>query len=403
MNILFLSDNFPPEVNAPATRTHKHCKYWADEGHNVTVITCVPNFPQGEVYEGYENKLYQKEVIDGIKVIRVWSYITSNKGVVKRTLDYLSFAATSFWIGLFQKADIIVATSPQFFTTWSGWALSKIKQKPWIFELRDLWPDTIEAVGAIQNKSLLNILEKIELFLYRSASMVIAVTQNFKDNLVSRGINSSKIKVVTNGTDLDMFQPQEKNKELLKKFDLGKSFVVGYVGTHGMTHGLDFILESIRVLEDDDFKFLFLGDGAEKAQLKKMASDLNLGNVFFLDPVPKEEVSDYISLFDVSLVPLKKRDVFKTVIPSKIFEQASMKKPILLGVDGQAREIIENYNAGLFYEPENKTDFIDKLTKLKNDSELYRELQKGCLELAEDYDRKKKAERMLKYQKELVN
>lgn len=403
MKILFITDNFPPEVNAPARRTYEHCRRWAEWGEDVTVITCAPNYPEGSVYKGYKNRVVQKEVLEGIKVIRVWSYITANEGVLKRSLDYMSFSFSSFWFALIRKTDVIIATSPQFFTTWSAWLLSKLKRKPWIFELRDLWPHTIEAVGAIENRNILNFLESIELFLYRHASMVVAVTPYFKKNLISRGIKPDKIKVVTNGTDLDMFQPRKKNEQLLDKLDLCGCFVVGYVGTHGLTHGLDFILESINKIKYDDIRFLFLGSGAEKANLKKKAIDLNLDTVTFLDPVPKEQVADYISLFDVSLVPLKKRAVFKTVIPSKIFEQVSMKKPILLGVDGQARELIEQYNAGIFFEPENKTYFLRSLHKLKNDGELYSKLQQGCVQLAEDYDRNRKAKQMLTYLKNGVN
>jgi glycosyltransferase involved in cell wall biosynthesis len=353
------------------------------------------------VYEGYKNRLIQKEWVEGIKVIRVWSYITPNEGFIKRTLDYISFAFSSFWVGLFEKSDVIVATSPQFFTTWSGWLLSKFKRKPWVFELRDLWPETIKAVGALDEGFIYNSLETIELFLYRQADLIVPNSWYFKENLISRGINENKLKVVTNGTDLEMFQPQPRNKTLLKELNLTGKFVVGYVGTLGLTHGLDFILKSIKELDDKNIWFAFLGSGAEKANLKHLAKQLELNNVLFLDPVSKIEVSDYISLFDVSLVPLKKKDVFKTVIPSKIFEQAAMKKPILLGVDGQARDIIEEYKAGLFFEPENETDFLKNLHRLKNDHHLYQNLQEGCMKLAEDYDREKKARQMLNYLRDL--
>ena len=149
MKILFLTDNFPPEVNAPATRTYEHCREWIRQGAEVTVITCTPNFPQGKVYKGYTNKPYQQEMMDGIHVIRVWSYITANEGFIKRTLDYISFSVTSFLAGLFQQADIIIATSPQFFTALSGRTLSFWKRKPWIMEVRDLWPESIKTVGAM--------------------------------------------------------------------------------------------------------------------------------------------------------------------------------------------------------------------------------------------------------------
>ena len=395
LKILFLTDNFPPEVNAPATRTYEHCKEWVKEGVDVTVITGFPNFPIGKVFDGYKNKLYQKEVIDGINVIRVWTYIAANKGFLKRTLDYFSFAVSSFIAGLFIKSDIIIATSPQFFTTWSAFLLSKIKQKPWIFELRDLWPESIIAVGALKNKKVIDFLEKIEIALYKDADKIISVTNSFKENLISRGINKDKIFVIPNGANLELFKPRPKDKELLKKLNLENKFIIGYIGTHGMAHGLDFILKSISKLKDDNIHFLFIGEGAERENLINLSKKLHLKNVSFLNTIPKDEVPKYLSIIDVSLVPLKKSDTFKTVIPSKIFESAAMGKPILLGVDGEARKIIEKYEAGLYFEPENKSDFLKKLYILKKNKSLYKKLSKNCKKLAVDFDRKFLAKNML--------
>ena len=403
MHILFITDNFPPEVNAPATRTYEHAKIWAEEGHQVTVITCNPNFPQGEIYDGYENKLYKKEEIDGINITRVWSYITSNEGFIKRTLDYFSFAVTSFWAGLFQSADVIIATSPQFFTTWSGWALSKLKRKPWVFELRDLWPESIKTVGALDDGLIYETLEKIELFLYRSADLIVPVTDAFKRNLTERGIKTEKQLVIPNGSNLDLFNQEKSNgQKVRKQLNLKDKFIVGYLGTHGMAHNLDFILECVAEIEDSEIHFLFIGDGAEKENLIRIAKEKSLKNVTFVDPIPKQEVPDYLDAVDVSLVPLKKSDTFKTVIPSKIFEAASMQLPILLGVEGQAQEIVEEYEAGVCFEPENKSDFLAKLSLLKQDKDLYKRISKNGEKLAQAYDREKLARKMLDALEELV-
>lgn len=403
MRILFITDNFTPEVNAPATRTYEHVKEWIkDENVKVTVITCVPNFPHGKVYDGYKNKLYQKEYIDGIEVIRVWSYITSNSGFIKRILDYVSFGVMAFFIGLFKNYDLIIATSPQFFTTWAAWGLNKIKRKPWIFELRDLWPESIKTVGAMKQGRIIDTLEKIELGLYRSCDKVIAVTDAFKTNLINRGINEDKIEVVTNGSNMELFSPREKNQELLKSLNLENKFIIGYIGTHGMAHSLDFIVNSLSKVKDENIHFLFIGDGAMKQRIVDIANKLNLKNVTFLNPIKKDDVPEYLGICDVSLAPLKKEDNFKTVIPSKIFEASAMQKPTLLGVEGQAQEIIENHNAGLCFEPENEKDFIEKVQILKNNKEKYIELQKGCEQLAIDYDRKRLAKKMLEIIKNLA-
>jgi glycosyltransferase involved in cell wall biosynthesis len=395
MKILFITDNFPPEVNAPATRTYEHVKEWIkDKDVEVTIVTCFPNFPHGKVYEGYKNKLYQKEYINGIEVIRVWSYITSNSGFVKRVLDYISFGVMAFFVGMFQKNDVVIATSPQFFTTWAAWGISKIKRKPWIFELRDLWPESIKTVGAIKQGKIIDWLEKIELGLYKSCDKVIAVTDAFKTNLLNRGINEEKIDVVTNGSNIELFYPREKDEELLKELNLDGKYVVGYIGTHGMAHSLDFIVRSLAKIEDKNIHFLFIGDGAMKKTVVEIAKSLNLQNITFLDPIKKEDVPKYLSICDVSLAPLKKEDNFKTVIPSKIFEASAMQKPTLLGVEGQAQEIIEKYNAGVCFEPENEKDFLEKLNLLKDEC-VYVKCQLGCEVLAKEYDRKILANKML--------
>jgi len=394
VHILFLTDNFPPEVNAPATRTFEHCQEWIKKGHQITVITCVPNFPHGKVYDGYKNKFYQKENLDGIEVIRVWSYITSNSGFVKRVLDYVSFGIMAFFVGLFKKHDVIIATSPQFFTTWAAWGISKIKRKPWIFELRDLWPESIKTVGAMKQGKAIEFLEKIEIGLYKSSDKVIAVTNAFKTNLISRGIDEDKIEVVTNGSNMELFYPRVKDEKLLNELNLKDKFIVGYIGTHGMAHGLDFIVRSIAKVENKTIHFLFIGDGAMKKTIVEITSSLKLKNITFLNPIKKDDVPKYLSICDVSLAPLKKEDNFKTVIPSKIFEASAMQKPTLLGVQGQAQEILEKYGAGVCFEPENEKDFLEKLNFLKEVS-VYGKCQAGCEVLAKDYDRKVLASKML--------
>lgn len=394
MKLLFLTDNFPPESNAPASRTYEHCKQWVQMGMEVTVITCAPNFPYGKTYQGYKNKLYQTEVMDGIKVIRVWSYMTENKGVVKRVFDYMSYAFSAFIAGLFVKTDLIVATSPQLFATLGGCALAKVKRKPWIFELRDLWPEGIKDHGAIKKDYLLNFLTKMELCLYRKATHIVTVTEGLKENLSSRGIEPNKIDIVTNGANMELFRPLAKDQVLLKNLNLEGKFIVGYIGTHGMAHGLEFIMESLSEFQNSQVHFLFVGTGAKKEATVKKAKALELKNVTFLDPVPKAEVSKYISIVDVALVPLTKTVIHASLIPSKIFESAAMQKPMLLGVEGEARNIVEKYNAGIAFEPENKKEFLEALEKISSDDEAYKQYQAGCAELAEAFDRKVLAEKM---------
>jgi len=395
--ILFLTDNFPPEVNAPATRTYEHAREWVDKGYDVTVITCAPNFPHGKVYEGYKNKRFSREEKDGIKVIRVWTYITANEGFLKRILDYISFAVMAFLAGLLVRTDIIVATSPQFFTAVAGRWLSFFKFKPWIMEVRDLWPESIAAVGAMNEGRVYKFLEWVELRLYKSAKKIIVVTDTFKRKITARGIDASKIDVHKNGVILDLFKPIPKDNELTEanpQFHGKKVFA--YIGTHGMAHGLSFILNSLPKLQESlpQAHFLFIGEGAEKENLLKQAEDLKLKNVTFMPFVPKHEVVRYLSLMDVALVNLKKSDTFKTVIPSKIFEAAALQKPILLGLEGETKGIIESFNAGTCFEPENEEEFILKCHEILQEKQ-YSESQKGCKNLAEAFNRKKIALQVL--------
>ena len=399
MRILFLTDNFPPETNAPATRTYEHCLKWIDMGYKVTVITCFPNFPKGKVFEGYTNKLYQKENIDGITVIRVWSYITENNGFVKRIIDYVSYAVTSFLFGLFVKTDLIIATSPQFFTAISGRMLSVFKRIPWVMEVRDLWPDSIAAVGSMNKSSKpFKILKKIEHHLYLSASKIVVVTDSFKKYIIKEHqIKPEKIGVFKNGVLISNFKKPKPNDVLTLKESLGlkNKIIISYLGTHGLAHGLKFILESISKISNPDLHFLFIGDGAEKENLIKYSKTLHLKNFTFLESVTKSEIPLYIEISDYSLVNLKKSDEFKNVIPSKIFENIAMYKPILLGVEGESKKLIDDYQVGVSFEPENKESFLNAIYDIqKLDRESFKV---NCNKMLADFDRNNIAENLIKF------
>jgi glycosyltransferase involved in cell wall biosynthesis len=401
MRLLFLTDNFPPEVNAPATRTYEHCKEWVDAGVDVTVITCAPNFPQGKVYKGYRNKLWQREIIDGIKVVRVWSYISPNNGFYRRVLDYISFGLLNFLASLFIKTDLIVATSPQFFTAVGGYLASTVKRKPWIMEVRDLWPISIKAVGAVSGKEkLLSSLEALELFLYRSTAKVVVVTHSFKSDLIRRGIPADKIEVVTNGVYTTKFKPGNKDEALLKELKLEGKFVVGYLGTFGLAHKLIFILRCAPFVAEH-VHFLLVGDGAKRKQLLDQVEKHKLTNVTILPSVAKGEIARYLSIIDVALVNLRRADAFKTVIPSKIFENAAMGKPILLGVEGESQAIIEKYGAGLCFIPEDRDDFLRQLNRLVTAEAVYAKCKANCGPLAAAYDREVLAGQMLEVLREV--
>ena len=403
MHVLFLTDNFPPEVNAPASRTFEHCREWVKAGHTVTVVTCAPNFPKGKVFDGYRNKLWQTETVEGIRVIRVWSYITANEGFLRRVLDYQSYMLSAIVASVFvRKVDLIIGTSPQFFTACAAYVVSRYKFRPYIFELRDLWPESIKAVGAMKNERAIRFLEWIEMFLYRKAAKVVSVTRSFKDILVRRGIDGAKIEVITNGVDISQFRPRPKDPELTAKLGMTGKFVAGYIGTHGLAHGLETLLEAAERLRGQDFVFLFLGDGARKEALKQMAADRKLDNVVFIDSVPKADVARYWSLLDVSVIHLKKTDLFTTVIPSKLFESMGMGLPVLHGVEGESADIVREEGAGIPFEPENVDELCAALQRLKSNPAELDEFRSRCLKGAQNYDRTNLALRMMKILEDTV-
>ena len=397
VHVLFLTDNFPPEVNAPASRTFEHCREWVKAGHRVTVITCAPNFPKGKVFDGYRNKLWQRETMEGIEVVRVWSYITANEGFVRRILDYQSYMVSAIIASLFvRKVDVIVGTSPQFFTACAAYVASRLKFRPYIFELRDLWPETIKAVGAMKNARAIELLEKLELFLYRKSAKVISVTKSFKKNLISRGIDGSKIEIVTNGVDISQFTPRPKDEALTRQLGLEGKFVAGYIGTHGLCHGLETLVTAAERLRGTGIVFLFLGDGARKQFLRDMAAEKKLDNVVFIDSVPKAEVPRYWSILDVSVIHLQKAELFTTVIPSKLFESMGMGLPVLHGVEGESADIVRDEHAGIPFEPENVDELVAALRRLKDNPAELEQFKASCLKGAQNYDRTNLALKMMR-------
>ncbi len=398
MQILFLTENFPPETNAAATRVYERACYWIRWGHEVTVLTCAPNFPDGHIYPGYRNKWYQVENIDGIRVVRLKTYIAANRGTFKRTLDFFSFMVVAFIAGLFERRpDVIAATSPQFFAAVGGWALGSVRRVPFVFELGDLWPASIVAVGAMKPGFGLRMIEKLELFLYRQSAAVAALTHAFKENLIRRGIDEHKISVVLNGVDTQRFAPVKSDQNFKHKVGLDSKFVVGYIGTHGMAHALMNVLEAAALLLDRiEITFLMVGSGAEKDMLIQEAELRNLKNVVFLERQPKDRMQAVWSICDIALVHLKNSPAFEEVIPSKIFEAMAMGLPILLASPrGEASDILEANGAGVHVPAEDPDALANSVLRLYEDTNLLSAFASASLAAAPNYTREAQAEEML--------
>jgi glycosyltransferase involved in cell wall biosynthesis len=332
-----------------------------------------------------------------------------NKGFMLRTLDFISFSFTSFLFGLFVNTDVVMATSPQFFTALSGRALSFFKLKPYVLEIRDLWPEQILASTNMKRNLLIKYFEWEERKCYRRADLIVTVTNSYVGKITRKGINRDKLVVIKNGVDRNAFKPTKKSKFLLQKYNLHNKFIVGYIGTHGLSQNIPFIIDCIHEFNQKrqessiQVHFLFVGEGAEKEKIKQKSQELNIFNITFIDQIKKEKMTDYLSLLDVSIVPLRKSELFLSVIPSKIFELSAMNIPILLGVDGEARALMEQYGNGIFYYPEDKESFLGQLNKLvRNDSKSLDQYKEGGKNLALAYDRQKMALKLLSNIKKLL-
>jgi len=391
MKILFLTHYYPPEGNAPASRVSALAERWTASGHKVTVVTCAPNVPNGIVYNGYENRRTE-EIVKGVNVIRVKTYIAPNKGAARRIINYLSYMFSAVRACLFmKKPDIMIATSPQFFCGWAGVLLYWIRRFPFILEVRDIWPESVNAVGAGIPVSVLKIIGIMEKIMYRAAKHIVTVGEGYKERLIGRGVPSGKISIVMNGVDRKMFYPRGKNEALLSEHGLKGKFICSYIGTIGMACGLETAVEAGEILKKkgkNDIIIYLIGDGAQKETLAEEARQRKLDNIIFAGLKPKNEIADWICSSDVSLVHLKKTDLFKTVIPSKIFESAGCAKPILIGVEGYAAKLVLDAEAGIAIEPENAAAMAEGIIKLRDDPELCKKLGENALNnIAEKYDR----------------
>ncbi len=398
MHILFLSDNFPPETNAPATRVHEHARVWVREGHRVTVITGAPNFPAGRVHAGYRNRWYRRETVDGIEVVRVKTFIAPNRGFTLRILDYLSFMLSAFCAGLLQRRpDVVVGTSPQFFAAAGAWALSAVRRVPFVFELRDLWPASITALGAMRRGPIIWLLERLEMFLYRRAARIVSVTESFRRELIGRGIGGDKIAVVRNGVDLSRYAPRARDRGLARELGVVEPFVVGYVGTHGMAHALHNVVGAADLLQDQrSVGFLLVGDGAERESLVAEAAERELENIHFVPPQPRERMPAIWSLCDLALIHLKDIPLFETVIPSKLFEAMGMGVPALIAApDGEAAAIVRRAGCGATIGSARPEELARTVLALAARPAERAEMSRRGLAAAREFDRSRLARQML--------
>ncbi|MBI4822366.1 MAG: glycosyltransferase family 4 protein [Deltaproteobacteria bacterium] len=400
MRILFVSNYFPPEVNAPARRVFEHAIQWVRAGHEVEVLTSAPNFPEGAVYQGYRN-LYRRELVEGIRVTRVPMFISANRGKVRRSLAYGSFLASGLaHAPLLQTSpDVVVATSPQILAAVLGLGIAKAMRLPFVLEIRDIWPESIVAVGASGRNQLIRALEGLERFLYENSDHIVVVTHSFKDHVKGKGISAERITVLMNGADLSAFgEPPDplRVESMRRELGLEGKFVASYIGTLGMAHRAEIMLEAARICPDPNVVFMVVGTGAERPKLERLSREANLANFRLVDKHPADAVPALLALTDVSVVMLRDTPLFRTVVPSKIFEAMATHTPIVLGVEGETRALVERAGCGIPIPPESPAALVDAVCRLCADEELYDRLaRQGGDYVRSNHDRKVLAERYL--------
>jgi glycosyltransferase involved in cell wall biosynthesis len=402
MRILYLSQYFFPEVGATQIRAYEMAYHWVQMGHQVTMLCEFPNHPSGIIPAEYRGKLLQRDQLDGIDIYRVWVKASQEKNFRNRMIFYFSFMASATLAGLFLtrgKYNFIYASSPPLFVGGAALALSFFKRIPLVFEVRDLWPESAVALGELSNPTAIALATRLEESCYQHARKVIVVTQGFRERLLSRGYPDDKIALIPNGASPDLFQFDSAAREKIRaELGLQGKFIAIYAGIHGIAQDLYTVVEAARILRGDpDIHFLFVGEGPQKAEIAARMESYHLPNLTMLPEQPRQIIPAFLSAADVALIPLRKIELFKGVIPAKLFDAWSCSLPVLLGVDGEARELMEEAKAGVFIPPEDTQALVSALQQMKNDPATRAQMGENGREFTvQKYSRQAQAEKLAK-------
>jgi glycosyltransferase involved in cell wall biosynthesis len=403
MRIAYVCHYFVPEPAAPAARVHEFARFWVRSGHHVDVVTTFPNHPLGRIPPDYAGRAWSTEWLDEIRVLRCWLYAVPNRGVGRRGLDHLSFMLTSVLFGLprLRRVDVVIASSPTLFSAVSAWLMAKMRRVPFVLEVRDLWPEAIVDLGLMRRDSLsVRVLQGMAQFLYKQAARVVVVTDAFADRLAAQGVPRSKIAVIPNGADTRFFTPRQ-NDAARAELGLNGRFVVAYVGSHGLSHGLDAVLDAAAL--QPEVTYLLVGDGADRERLLQERDRRGLRNVVMRPSVPKAEVPALYAAADACLVPLRDVPLFETFVPSKLFEVLAAGRPVIGAVRGEARQILERSGGALLVDPERGDQLATAVDRLRNDAALREKLATAGRRFAiAEYDRDALAGRYLRVLEEVI-
>lgn len=395
MKILLLHQYYLEDDDHGGSRWNEITKQWVEEGHQVQVIAGMMHYTATVKRAVYKGKWFKMKKQGAVAVMRCHVSESYNTNFIGRLWAYFSFVFSSSWAGLFKlkdKYDVIIVTSPPLFIGISGYLISLFKRIPFVFEIRDLWPESAIDTGVVTNKLIINLAYTLEKFIYKKASLINVLTPAFKDTLINKKkISQDKIIFIPNAADFSLSDNLVQNFDVNKfkvENDLENKFIITYVGAHGVANHLDQVLETAHLLQDTNVLFLLIGDGMEKPRLVEKASNENIQNVRFINPVPKAEVFKYILASDMGTSVLKNVETFKTVYSNKTFDYMACKKPILMAIDGVSRTLVEQANAGVFVQPENAEDFAQKVKfYLSNSSEIKKQGESGYQFAKENFDR----------------
>ena len=393
LHILYITQYFYPEVGATQTRAYEMARNLVKQGHRVTVLTEFPNHPKGIIPEKYRGRFWEHEKYHGIDIVRTWVWTRPEKTFVTRMAFYLTFMLTAAIAGtiLPGQYDVVYTTSPPFFVGLTGYWLSRFKKARFVFEIRDIWPQSAVELGELNNPRFIRWAEQLEHRFYTRAAAIIPVTQGITDEIHSRGYDSSKVHLVTNGTNTELFQ--YRKSDLKKTLGFEGKFVVLYAGIFGIAQGMDHLLEVVESLKSEtDIQFVFIGEGPKKADVVAQKEARSLDNLTILDEISRDVIPDYISMSDCCLVPLRKIALFQGALPSKMFDTMACERPIILSIEGEAQTVLEKAGGGLSVEPENVEAMAGAVLKLKQDAELCRLMgRRGRAFVEAHFSRRQKA------------
>ncbi|MBL7086266.1 MAG: glycosyltransferase family 4 protein [Candidatus Cloacimonetes bacterium] len=407
MKILYITQYFLPEICAPSNRAYANVKYFSEKGHKVVVLTEMPNHPKGVIFKGYKRKIFLKEKMENFSVDRVWVFTSVKKNFFTRILFYLSFMFMGFLHTLFnwRKYDIIYVSSPPLFVGVIGIFLKKLFPKTkFVFEVRDLWPKSAVDLVELRNPKMIRLAEKLERKIYNICEKIIVISKYQKNDIIKKGFQPSKIKIIYNGTDIKLLENKiEEPKDLKLKYAKKGTFVALYAGNFGLAQNLETLLTAVQKLEFENVKLLLIGSGPKEKELKQRANSMNLKSIEFVHEIPREKIDEYLFIADCGVIPLRKLSLFWGALPSKLFDYMACGLPILLGIEGEAKDVIEKSKAGICFEPEDSADLAEKIIWMKNHPKERIEMGKRGRKFVEKYyNREKQAKELEKELLKLV-